>query len=325
MLKRLASNAAANLSSGLVAACCQLAATGFATRIWHGSEFSTWALALSISAIAPLFGVNLSSVVTRRLVQDRHTNRGVNTESIIRGANKLSRQLTFWATILLFSAGLVIYASTPGPEDHGSTLILLLPVFLLSNIWQILWQTAFGRHYSEERNWPPTVTQGAARVGGLLGLISTCTFISNSPIYAATGLLIGTWTALAACTAAFKPRSIAKKPVTTPLNIDSQYLETRRVFVGFGIWSLGSLVIQYGIPPIIAALSPATFNAFYIASTLNLIAIGALSSAMSALLAPVTRWHTGGQQKRLRQLAYFGPIVCCTICLLAFICEWLAL
>ena len=58
MLKRFASNAGANIFSGAVAAAYQLAITGMGISAWHGAEFASWALALSIAAIAPIFAAN---------------------------------------------------------------------------------------------------------------------------------------------------------------------------------------------------------------------------------------------------------------------------
>ena len=72
MLGRFASNAGANILSGVVAAAYQLGITAMGISTWHGAEFTQWARALSVAAIAPIFAANLSSVVTRRVVQARH-------------------------------------------------------------------------------------------------------------------------------------------------------------------------------------------------------------------------------------------------------------
>ena len=84
------------------------------------------------------------------------------------------------------------------------------------------------------------------------------------------------------------------------------------------------LVIQYSIPPLMALIAPERFNAFYLASTLNTVAVGVLAATMSATLAPFTRWHARGDTSSLRRVALFSPILCASICLAVLCICWYA-
>jgi hypothetical protein len=98
-----------------------------------------------------------------------------------------------------------------------------------------------------------------------------------------------------------------------------------QIYAGFAVWAVGALVIQYGLPPLIAIIAPDRFNAFYVASTLNLVALGSLSAAMSALLAPLSRLHARGDGEPLRRLAVYGPLFCASWCLIALSLAWFTL
>lgn len=324
MLKRFASNAGANILSGFVTAAYQLALTGIATRVWHGTDFATWALAMSIAAIVPLFGSNLSSVVTRRVVETRHDVSRSDEGAIVLAAHRLARHLTAAALVSLIVAGAWIHLrSASGAGDLGGFLALLATM-LLAQSWIVLIQGRFGQYYADERNWTPALTLMAARIGGLVGMSAAIAIHGAGLAVAAVGLCIGTWVGLAVThTLLPAPRS-ADTPA--PASADTtQYGRNLVVFAGFAIWSVGALIIQYGIPPVIALVDSARFNAFYIASTLNMIAIGALGAAMSALLAPLSRWHATQNSAPLRRMALGGPIVCAMSCVAVLAVAWYAL
>src|ERR1700692_1272302 len=94
MLRRFAFNAGANILSGAVAAAFQLTITGMASRTWHGAEFASWGLALSVAAIAPIFASNLSSVVARRVVEARHSKSCAAESAIVLAGRRLGKHLT---------------------------------------------------------------------------------------------------------------------------------------------------------------------------------------------------------------------------------------
>lgn len=324
MLKRFASNAGANILSGFVTAAYQLAITGIATRVWHGSDFASWALAMSIAAIVPLFGSNLSSVVTRRVVETRHRVSHSDEAAIVLAAHRLARHLTAAALVSLIAAGAWIHLrSASGAEDLGGFLALLATM-LLTQSWIVLIQARFGQYYADERNWMPALTLMAARVGGLLGMSAGVVLHGEGLAAAAAGLCIGTWVGLA-LTHALLPAPPSVGARTPPSADSSQYGRNLVVFAGFAIWSVGALIIQYGIPPVMAVVDSARFNAFYIASTLNMIAIGALGAAMSALLAPLSRWHATQASAPLRRMALAGPAVCAMSCVAVLAVAWYAI
>ena len=322
MLKRLASNAGANVVSGFVTAVYQLAITAIASRAWRGSEFATWALAMSIAAIVPLFGSNLSSVVTRRVVETRHSTRSNDEPAIVVEARRLARHLTVAAMLLLIVAGAWIHLRSASGAGDMSGFLALLGTMLLAQSWIVLVQARFGQYYADERNWMPAITLAAARIGGLMGMSAGVALHANGLAAAAAGLCAGTWSGLALARLSLPP------PPTYPEALrarSNQYGMNVQVFAGFAIWSIGALIIQYGIPPVMAMIDASSFNAFYLASMLNMIAIGALGAAMSALLAPLSRWHATQQSAPLRRIALFGPIICSLSCVLVLAIGWYAI
>src|SRR6202012_1513574 len=80
----------------------------------------------------------------------------------------------------------------------------------------------------------------------------------------------------------------------TRQEVREQIRNNFRLLSGFAIGAASMLVIQYSIPPLIALISPGRFSAFYLESSLNMVAVGVLAAAMSAMLAPLTRWHAKG-------------------------------
>lgn len=327
MLKRYSSNATANVFSGAIAAIYQLTITAMAVATWDGADFAMWGLAMSIAAIAPILSANLSSVVTRRLVEVRHHGSGTVEAAIVLAGRRMSLGLTNLALASLFCAGAWIQAhSVPGPLTTSEFLILLA-MLLSTNSWILLWQVRFGQHYADERNWLPASTLACARGGGMLGMLLTLALGSQSLTAVALGLFAGTWAALAIAHLMLpcprQPGGIVDLPST--LEIRDQFWRNLRVLYGFAFGAASSLIILYSIPPLIALIAPQQFNAFYLASTLNAVAVGVLSAAMSALLAPFTRWHATGATQALQRMVLLSPALCAGVCLFALCICWFAL
>ena len=327
MLKRFASNAGANVLSGVVTAVYQLGLTAIATHIWHGTAFSSWALALSIAAIVPLFGSNLSSVVTRRIVQARHGDSPGQESSILAGARRLGRELAALAVALLLLGGAWVHAHTSSVQLDVASFLLLLSLLLATNVWIILWQVRFGLYYANECNWLPALTLTLARALALAGFALALEAGADNLHLAGFGVLAGTWIGLALGRLLLPaPASPASGFVTVePTFLHREYRRNLVVFSGFAVWSIGALIIQYGIPPLVAVIAPTQFNAFYLASTLNLVAIGAIGAAMSALLAPLSRWHATGAEGQLRRIVLVAPLVCAGCCAAVLAVGWFAL
>jgi hypothetical protein len=327
MLKRFASNAGANIFSGAVAAVYQLTITGTGSRVWQGAEFLSWALALSVAAIAPVFASNLSSVITRRVVEARHGLAGADEMAIVEAGRRIGQHLTFVALVVLLCAGAWIHKRAAPGALPTSSFLMLLVVILSTNSWLLLWQVRFGQYFANERNWPPALTLAAARTGGAIGMIAGLAAGSQSLAAAGLGLCAGTWTGLAIAQLLLpKPQRIRNKSAQpSKPDIQKQYKTNLKLLSGFAAGAVSLLVIQYSIPPLMALIVPERFNAFYLASTLNTVAVGGLAAAMSAMLAPFARWQISGDAKSLQRAALFSPILCAGCCLAVLCFCWYAL
>jgi hypothetical protein len=327
MIRRFASNAAANVFSGAMAAAYQLSVTGMGARVWHGSEFSSWALAFSIAAIAPIFAANLSSVVTRRVVEARHKTRDTTESAIVRAGRRVGRHLAWTAIATLMLAGVLVQRHSASTDLSALDFWILLTAMLVTNCWLLLWQVRFGQYYAEERNWLPALTLAIARMSGVAGMMFGLSAGNQGLIYAAVGLCVGTWTGLAISRVFLLRPSVTAASNTVPSRpeIRQQYRANLNLLSGFAVGAVSMLVIQYSIPPIMALIAPERFNAFYLANTLNMVAVSFLAAAMSAMLAPMTRWRMSGRAEFLRKVAFFSPVVCALSCLLVLSLCWYAM
>ena len=307
-----------------MAAAYQLTITGIAIKTWHGTEFSSWALALSVAAILPIFAINLSSLVARRVVEGRHIKSEVIESAVLLSGRRIGHQLTLMAFLSLICVGtfLHIHSATEVMSTVGFFWMLLL--LLLTNTWTLLWQVRFGRYYAEECYWPPALILGAARLGGLIGIIIALSLSNQSLAAAAFGLCVGTWIGLGCAHALLPSPSIARIIGAAPsrIEIQKQYRNNTLMLAGFAVGSISMIVIQFGIPPFMAILTPQRFNAFYLASVFNTVVIGVLVAAMAPMLAPLTRWHMRGDISSLMGIIQFSPILCASISLVALCFCW---
>jgi hypothetical protein len=111
----------------------------------------------------------------------------------------------------------------------------------------------------------------------------------------------------------------------TGQEIQRQYRTNVLLFSGFAVGAVSMLVIQYSIPPLMALIAPERFNAFYLASVLNTVAVGALAAGMSAMLAPLSRLHARGDTSSLRRVVLFSPVVCASGSLALLCFCWFAM
>lgn len=327
MLSRFASNAGANIFSGAVAAAYQLAITGMGASAWHGAAFASWALALSVAAIAPIFAANLSSVVTRLVVEARHRPPSAAESAIVLAGRRIGRGLACLAVAALVCTGAWIQIHSTTGALSTSAFLGLLVIMLSTNSWLLLWQVRFGQHYADERNWLPALILASARTGGALGMFAVLAVGSESLVAAALGLCAGTWTGLGLAQLLLpRPRAIGvDKANPTSTQIHEQYWNNLRLLAGFAVGATSTLVIQYSIPPLVAVIAPDRFNAFYLASILNTVAMGVLAAATSAMLAPFTRWRATGDTGKLQSIALFSPILCASSCLAVLCVCWFAM
>jgi hypothetical protein len=324
MLKRITSNAGANMVGGGVTAGYHLVLAGLASRAWHGSEFAFWALALSIASSCQLFAANLSSVVTRRIVGARHGTVSDSVSSISLAASRLSWQLAVAAVVTLFLFGLAALQTSKVVTATLQDCVILICLLLGSQVWLVMLQPRFGVQYANENNWGPAISIAIARLGGLFGFWSGQLLGDRRVLPAAAGLLVGTWLALTA-ERVFLANALKDVASSSTDDVRQAYWGNLRVFSGFVVWAMGSLVIQYGVPPMIAIIDPSEFSAFYLASTLNMVVLGAMTAAMSALLAPVSRWHATGDNGPILRLMTWGPMLCAGCSLIALTAVWYVL
>jgi hypothetical protein len=327
MLKRFSLNASANVFSGLVSAIYQLSITSLAFAAWDGAKFAVWGLAMSVSSMAPILSANLSNVVTRRLIESRHSSADHEVPVILASARLLGRWLTFFSLAVLFCAGSLLQRKVEIEELTAGTFLLLLVILLSTNSWALLHQVRFGQHFADERNWLPAITVAAARGGGLLGLSLALVFRRDDLLVCAIGLGVGTWAALFAVNLAL-PAPLGTMPVMVRPSIRQVHGEIRkslRVLSGFAIGTFSILAVQYSIPPLVAVISPHQFSAFYVASAINMTAVGTLGAAMSALLAPFSRWNAIGDIRGIKYLALYGPMFCVGLSLVVLAFCWFAL
>lgn len=323
MLRRFASNAGANVFSGVVAAGYQLGVTALGVQTWHGAEFASWALALSVAAIAPIFAANLSSVITRRVVEARHGAADANERATVIAGQRIGKRLAAAAIGVLIVGGVAVQARSDAGQLSTSAFTILLVVLLLTNSWLVLWQCRFGQHFADERNWLPALTLAAARFGGGLTLFAVLSAGRHGLFDAALGLCAGTWLGLAAARWLLpSPRFAEGGRQTSPAEISQQLRTNLRLLSGFAVGATSLLVIQYSIPPLMALIAPERFNAFYLASTVNTVSVGVLAAATSAMLAPFTRWHARGDTQAFRQIVLYSPALCAGVCFLVLCFCW---
>jgi hypothetical protein len=240
---------------------------------------------------------------------------------------RIGRHLTCVAVAILIFAGAFVQMHSVSGAISTSAFLVLLAVLLLSNIWLPLWQVRFGQNYADERNWLPALTLAAARIGGVIGMITGIAAGNHSLAASAFGLCAGTWTGLTSAQLLLpRPRTsgIDESNPTRP-EIQKQYRTNVLLLSGFAVGAVSMLVIQYSIPPLMALIAPERFNAFYLASTLNTVAVGSLAAVMSAMLAPLTRSHATGNTASLRRVALLSPILCAGSCLVVLCFCWYAM
>ncbi|MBC2769839.1 hypothetical protein [Pusillimonas minor] len=295
--------------------------------IWSGADFAAWGLAMSIAAIAPLLSVNLSNVVTRRLVEARHSLHDATATAIVLAGRRIGWGLTSAAFITLFSAGAWIQGWSSLNALTANKFLILLIILLLTNSWLLLWQVRFGQFFAEERNWIPALIFACARAGGLLGMLSVVALGNRNLIQVALGIFAGTWLTLITTRWALTRLRLVDSCGCIPTNLEIrvQLWCNLRILYGFAFGTASSLIVQYSIPPLIAIIEPQLFSSFYLAGILNSLAIGVLSSAMSALLAPFARWHTTGSTQALNRIGLFSPAVCAGMCLSVLCLCWFTL
>lgn len=318
MWHRIGSNSLANLSAGVSGTLFQIGLTAIATRSFEPGLFSIWALALSMASLVPLFSANLSTVVTRRLMESQPER----ADAVLQSSKKLAYRLGSVAVVVIGLASLLLQQRSPPLQAMAVGPFLLLVFLLVSaQLWNVLLQPQFGREYARENNWSVARVISGARIGGLMGLGLACTlFAEHGLVVVAAGLLLGTLSGL--FVAGVRHRSAYSSDAQA---VDEETASMLPLLKAFAVWAAGSAAIQYGLPPVMSLLAPGDFNAFYLAYVLNLVLVGTIGAAASALLAPLTRQRLAGATVALERLLALAPLAIGLMLVLLMLLVWFAL
>jgi hypothetical protein len=315
MLKRLGSNAAANVMTGASSMVFQLGITAVAARSFDRSTFSAWTLAYSMAAMTPLFGVNLSSAVTRQLVHVANAAHAANgpversAADVIRAARVVARSLMLIAIVGIGIASCLLYRNSVPLQHVGAAAFLGATLALtLGQLWQISLQPSFGWHYAREQNWSVAGLYLLVRIGALLCMWLALRVVAGGFLAAVLSIAVGNWIGVFGAERTFFAPLAGRSGGGAELG--AQIRETRTLLYGFAIWSVGIAAIQYGLPPLMSILRTPDYNAFYLAYSLNFVLLGIVGSAGSALLAPLTRLRLQGRIDELSRWLIVYTALC---------------
>jgi hypothetical protein len=324
MVRRLASNALANLVTGASGMLFQIGLTAIATRSFGRDGFTVWALALSMASLVPLFSVNLSIIVMRRLVALPPERSPV----VLRAGVELARQLSAMALVTIVLASILLRAYSQPLQAFGAASFVLLVVLLVAaQIWQVALQPGFGWYYASERNWCVARMIIFLRSGALVGIGLLCWQLAGQPLLAALCLALGTALALAVALAPGGRRSNETAPpkYAAASDVQAERASMKPLLKAFAVWSIGTAAIQYGVPAIVSLMAPQHFNAFFLAYTLNLIVLGSVGAAAAALLAPMLRKRLSSQTAQLERWMTWAPVLTGLMLVVLMAAIWYAL
>jgi hypothetical protein len=323
MMRRFASNALANLAAGISGTFYQVGLTAIASRSFDPRDFAAWSLAVSLSALVPLFSISLSTIVTRQLVELPQLQHPILLTAARRIASCLG--LIAFVAIILIALGMQ-YASQPARAFGGAAFCLLVALLVLSQIWQVVSQPSFGWFYAHEQNWRAARVIVAVRVFATAGMGLLCWRISGNPVLAALFVAAGAIAGLAVGGRARLPNKAINAingPHHLPVDgVHQRQLAMMPLLKAFAVWSIGSAAIQYCLPAFMSIIAPAHFNAFFLAYTLNQVVIGTVATAASALLAPLTRKRLAGDLAHLEIWLSWAPVATATALVVLMTSLW---
>lgn len=326
MLRRFASNALANLATGISGTFYQVGLTAIASRSFDSSGFAAWSLAVSLAALVPLFSISLSTIVTRQLVELPKPQHPVLLMAARRVALGLS--LIAFVAVVLIALGMQ-HVSLPARAFGGAAFCLLAALLVLSQIWQVVWQPSFGWFYAHEQNWRAARVIVAARVFATIGMGLLCWRVSGNPVLAALCVAAGAGTGLAVggrARLATKAVTVADGSHHLPVDAVRQHqIAMMPLLKAFAVWSIGSAAIQYGLPAFMSVIEPAHFSAFFLAYTLNQVVIGTVATAASALLAPLARKRLAGDFAHLEMWLSWAPVATAVALVVLMTSLWFAM
>jgi O-antigen/teichoic acid export membrane protein len=288
MLRRIGSNAIANVVNGLAVAVFQFSMTAIVAKSGDTRQLALWALAASIAGFAPLLSCNIAAVVTRRLSDPDVPAHQFSQHSamVLREAKHLSRQLTLaclvLAVLLVFLVQ-YIYPVLLAPDIWSSAM--LIGIFFAGSCWVVFAQPEQGWLMSSHRNWAITVTNICVRVSAVTLFYLALIFV-RWPFWVATVLC-----SLALWCGPLLMRKIGSIPGLMLLH-ERNETEARKIFKiarGLGIWGFTSAMTQTATIPLVAFITPTLSSSMFLAYTLVGTIIGVIGAIAGAMIAPIAR------------------------------------
>lgn len=301
MLKRIASNAAANIVNGMTIAGFQLGMTAIIARGGNIRDLPIWSLAMSIAGFAPLFGCNISSAVTRRLAifGKAVPDTEIHNSTIMRAARSVAKWLSLLGLVIAVILALTIpflYARVVAPLYWQAGVVV--GAIFAGMCWMAFIQPEQGWLMTAHRNWP--IAQSGMIVRGLALLVAAAAlFVLKFPVWLAVlassaSLWGGVW---------YLRREV---PRFAPVSADALRPETRHIFAiarSFAVWNITSAAVQISTVPIIGLIDSPALTSVFLSYTLISIILGVATAASSALVAPLAHLLGDGNLVAVERVA----------------------
>ncbi len=308
MLRRLGSNAVANIVNGIAVAVFQLAMTAIVAKSGDAQQLALWALAASIAGFAPLLSCNLVAVVTRRLASQSQDGEPLEVHQalVLNEAQLLSKQLTFAGlgiALLLMALVPIAYPLIIGNDILTSSV--LVGFFFAGSCWVIFTQPEQGWLISTHRNWSIASANLGARLLALLVFYLLLAVVQ-----------LPYWLAVAFCSIALWSGVWILRLLAPLPNIafdagkaKKEQKKIRDAAQVFAIWSLASAITQAATIPIVAYIAPTVSPYVFLAFTLIAIIVAGISAAANAILAPLAKFLAIGDKNSALRITLFATAI----------------
>lgn len=283
MWRRLGSNMVANLMLGASAAAYQAGLAAVASRALGEAGFAIWAFAASIAVLVPVFTLNLSSAIVRRLLKLSPLPDSSWTQPLAAGRD-IARTLTLVAVGAMMVAAVSLtffHRDIFRPGDWSGPIVLILLAIGFANL--VSTQAEQAENIARHRNWSNTAALAGGRALSLALAVAAAMIWPRAETIAAAaavGMMIG----------AIWLRRMAPLARAIPPAIKGQGSERSIILhltSGLAVWSMSMGLIQYGAVPIGALIAPSSATSLYLASTLVALGVGAITAVTGAMLAPI--------------------------------------
>jgi hypothetical protein len=318
MIRRLASNALANVTNGATNALFQLGMTAVLARGGSSGDLPTWSLAASVAGFAPLLSCNLSTAVARRMVATA-AEAADRRVPILATARRIASALALLCLALALVIGValpLLYPSVAAGRPLG--LGVVGACLFLGSCWVVASQPEQGWHLWTQHNWTITAAGLAARG---FALVATAVLLWGAgwPMWAAVA---------AASVAMWAGVLVVRRGVPTSTSAMARADEHAKLAAtlrGFAVWNLTSAAIQAATVPFVTWLLPAMAAPFYMAFTLVTLVIGTAAAAANALVSPLGRLLHVGQKRDASHVSVRASLVLTAGIQGAFVTIYLAM